>query len=174
MQLLQDRPSSEKWRVQIAEWRKSLALPSGVRVWSHLMEAKGLNVTERVGEILEIVAAVKLVESGVNILQDLPFSHKKELLKHVYCDVSQNPKFKSHTNQEGITGCLTTSTLLYSFGRDRVVLPVELAMIQGHRRGFKFPPEMPSSKIRDLMGEGMNLPCLGTVVWCLYLTKGLI
>ena len=140
------------------------------------MQATGLRVTERISEILEIVATVKLMELGQNLLEavTIPFSQKKKLLEHVYCDVSQNPMFKNYTNKDGISGCLTTSTTLYSFGRDRLVLPCELAMFQGHRRGFRFPPSRPSLQIRDLMGEGMNLPCLGTVVWCLYATKGLL
>ena len=138
------------------------------------MEATGLRVTERISQILDLVAASKFLDLGVDLYQCIPFSEKKKILEHVYCDVSQNPKFKSCTNQHGITGCLATSTTLYSFGRDRLVLPFELALLQGHRRGIKFPQAMTSSQIRDLMGEGMSLPCLGTVVWCAYITKGLL
>ena len=138
------------------------------------MQAQGLNRTERVSELLEVVASTKLLEQGVDILQPIPFSQKKQLLQHVYCDVSQNPKFRNCTNKDGITGCLATSTVLYSFGRDRALLPFELAMLQGHGRGLRFPEGMPGSQIRDLMGEGMNLPCLATIVWSLYVTKGLL
>ena len=128
--------------------------------------------TERVNELIEVVAASKLKDLGV--LQDaLSFSEKQKLLEHVYCDVSQNPRFKSCTNSKGITGCLATSTILYSFGKDRIVLPLELSMIQGHRRGFHYPESVSSNQIRDLCGEGMSLPCLGVVIWCMYLTKGL-
>lgn len=136
------------------------------------MQATGLRRTERICDLLDMVAAAKLLELGESPVNK-PFSKMKELLQDVYCDVSQNPKFRSYTNKNGITGCLATSTVLYSFGRDRLVLPFELALLQGHRRGFKFPDDMPISKIRDLMGEGMSLPCLGTVVWCVYLIKGL-
>ena len=128
--------------------------------------------SDRVKAILNTVAAVKLQEQGVNLSNLPPFSVKKNLLKNVFCDVSQNPKHKSYTNSRGITGCLATSTVLYSYGHDRIVLPVELAMFQGHRRGFEYPPTITSNQIRDLAGEGMCLPCLATIVWCMYLTKG--
>ena len=165
---------SDKWRSQIAEERRLRNLPSSVKVWSPFMQATGLRVTERISEILDVFAASKLSDLGANLFESTSFSEKKKLLEHQYCDVSQNPKYKSCTNQIGITGCLATSTVLYSFGRDRLILPFELALLQGHRRGIKFPDSMSSSQIRDLMGEGMHLACLGTVVWCLCLTKGLI
>ena len=160
--------------VQIAQWRASEALPAGLRAWAHEMKAVGIPQTERVREIIEMVALEKLKQKGVDLgkVESMTFSTKQTLLKDVYVDVSQNPKHKSCTNAKGITGCLATSTCLYSYGRDRVVLPTELSMIQGHRRGFFFPETMSSNQIRDLAGEGMNLPCLGTILWCMYLTKG--
>ena len=151
----------------------SLQLPSGLKVCDQEeSQAVGMPKSDRVKAILNVVAAVKLKEKGIKLGNPLPFSVKKDLLKNVFCDVSQNPKRSSFTNSRGVTGCLATSTALYSFGHDRIVLPVELAMFQGHRRGFQYPSSISSNQIRDLAGEGMCLPCLGTIIWCMYLTKG--
>ena len=171
--LTQDSDASGKWVAQCADWRTQLGLPSGLKVWSPWMQAQGLNVTDRISELLDLVAASKLKELGVNLLKPLDFETKKEKLKDVFCDVSQNPKYRSFTNSDGVTGCLATSTILYSFGRDRLVTPFELALFQGHRRGVKYPSGMRGNEIKSLAGEGMFLPSLATVIWSMYLLKGL-
>jgi hypothetical protein len=153
---------------QLSEWREKIGLPESMTPWSRDMKASGVSQTERVKQLLDAVAAERL---GVENL-DLPWSQKQKLLKDVYCDISQNPKFKPYTSKEGITGCLSTSTMLYSFARDGAVLPFELLLFQGHRRDLKVPPSLSSNQTRDLAGEGMSLPCLGTVLWAVYLTKG--
>ena len=129
----------------------------------------GLHLTKRVEAILDTVAAQHL---GLQNL-DLPFGRKKNMLRDVFCDISQNPKFKAFSNSSGVAPCLATSSTLYSFGGDRMVLPVESLYFQGHSRGIKIPTAMKSSDIKQLAGEGMALPCIGSVIWALYLTKGL-
>ena len=163
----------ESWISQCAAWRESLGLPSDAKIWSHKMVATGLSATSRVKEILDLVAAEKLKKYGLSNVLRMSKEEKQELLRGVFCDVSQNPKFASYTNEANVTGCLATSTILYSYGRDRVVLPFEHLMFQGHRRGIVFPPEIKSTQIKTLAGEGMALPCLGSVIWAMYLLKGL-
>ena len=173
MQPNQDSDPDAKWKLQCAEWRFSEGFPSSLKVWSPEMQATRLNVTPRVAEILDLVAATKLRELGVNLASPIPFLSKKKLLKEVSCDASQNPKFRSFTNTQQMTGCLATSTVLYSFGSDRLVTGFELALMQGNRRGLKYPRQMRNSEIRNLSGEGMALPCLATIVWAAFLVKGL-
>ena len=153
---------------QLVEWREKIGLPESVKPWSRDMKGSGMSQTDRVKQLLDAVATEKL---GLGNL-DLPWDQKKKLLKNVYCDVSQNPKYRPYTSKEGITGCLSTSTMLYSFARDGAVLPFELLLFQGHRRDIKLPSSLSSNQTRDLAGEGMSLPCLGTVLWGVYLTKG--
>ena len=169
----QEREGAQSWTSQCARWRESLGLPSDTKLWSADMAARGMSNTPRIRKILDLVAAQKLKPIGFRKVLNMSHADKQKLLRGTFCDVSQNPKFASFTNESGNTGCLATSTTLYSFGRDRVVLPIELALFQGHRRGILFPPEIKSSQIRSLAGEGMSLPCLGSVVWCMYLLKGL-
>lgn len=140
------------------------------RPWSEHMSCGGLNITPRIACLLDCVAAEGLPTEKRS--SKVSFQEKKALLRHMYADVSQNPKYRAFSKQ-GVTSCLTTSTLMYSFQRDGVVLPIELMTIQGHRRDLVFPPSMTASQVKDLAGEGMFLPCLATIVWSLYLVNGL-
>ena len=108
-----------------------------------------------------------------HVVRKLLLKKKKELLKEVYCDVSQNPMYRAFTNNKNIAPCLCKSTSLYSFGQDRFLLPFEHLLLQGHRRSLEIPSAIRSNQLSHLAGEGMCLPCLGLVVWSLYLTKGL-
>ena len=165
---MQDDSSGSRWQVQIAEWKSKINMPDCVKPWSEEMVGAGISKMPRVKALLDVIAFEKL---GVAQLE-LSFQEKKQALRNVFCDLSQNPRFRSYTNCEGVTGCLCTSTVLYSFHRDGAVLPLELLRFQGHRRDLVIPEEMSSNQVRDLAGEGMALPCLGTVLWAVYLTKG--
>ena len=159
--------------LQCAQWREALQVPADFRLWSPEMQGRGLSLTHRNKEILDLVAIEKLKTLGLKEAECLTWDQRKSFLKGVFCDVSQNPKFSSYTNQNGVTGCLATSTILYSYGKDRAVLPFEYILFQGHRRGIQFPTDMRSSEIKALAGEGMFLPSLGSVIWAMYLIKGL-
>ena len=137
------------------------------------MVASGVRPTARIRNIIDMVAWEVLLRSfDYRSVTMMSRDEKKQHLRGIYCDLSQNPRFASYTNVEGVTGCLCTSTILYSFHKDRICLPFELALFQGHRRGIKFPSNMKSNSIKELCGEGMNLPCLATVIWALYLVRG--
>ena len=175
----QDKRHSEQWRCQVAEWEAYMAPPAGLidGMWS-----SGMKVpfdAPRVRALLDLVATERLMcacaDQQITISEIKEFSQEKKqaLLKNVFCDISQNPKFRSCTGPDGVTGCLTTSSSIYSYGKDRMVLPFELMLFQGHRRGLKIPQKMKSSSLRSLAGEGMAVPCLGAIIWSLYLTKGL-
>ena len=86
-------------------------------------------------------------------------------LEHVYVDISQNHVRRPFTNASGITGTLTTSTMLYSFGRQGFILPYELLLFHGHSRTLRVPEAVSSSNLKALAGEGMSLPCVGSILW---------
>ena len=135
------------------------------------MQARGLRRTARIDAILDtvVVEKLRLLSEGRDITK-LGFDERKRLLRDIYVDLSQNPCMRAFTSTTSRTLC--TSTLLYSLGQDRVILPIELLYIQGHSRGLKVPIEVRSSALKELAGEGMSLPCLSTALWALYLTKG--
>ena len=69
-------------------------------------------------------------------------------------------------------GTMTTSSIYYSFGRDGLVLPFEMLMWHGHSRLIKVPDSVKASDLKALAGEGMSVPCVGSVLWGGYLLKG--
>ena len=154
------------WARQLSEWREKLMMPESMKLWSPHME---FQTTDRCRAILDVVVVAKLGLEAAN----MSFHEIKAKLTHVYCDLSQNPKFMGYTNDRGVTGCLATSTMLYSFARDGLLLPYELLLLQGHSRSLKIPDHVTSHQMKTLAGEGISLPCLGTVLWAVYLTNGL-
>ena len=49
----------------------------------------------------------------------------------------------------------------------------ELLLLQGHRRSLVLPDHVRCAQIQALAGEGICLPCLGSVLMAVYLVKGL-
>ncbi|CAE7034324.1 unnamed protein product [Symbiodinium sp. CCMP2592] len=92
------------------------------------------------------------------------------VLRDQYLDLSQSVSRNAHTNKFGISHCLSTSSLIYSFARDSVLTGRELMLIQGQPKTLSLP-DLSESVIGQLAGEGMALPCLASVIWCIYLTK---
>ena len=94
-------------------------------------------------------------------------------MKDVMLDYSQNPFRRAFTNSCGRNYTLTTSTTLYHFGRDRILLPPEYMRMQGWDSTMVVPGDMTATELRVLAGEGMALPCLASVLYGIYLVKGL-
>ena len=95
----------------------------------------------------------------------MKFNEIQQALGHVYVDISQNHGRRPFTNDAGITGTLTTSTLLYSYARDGMILPFELLLLHGHSRTLQVPDSVKGTSLKSLAGEGMSLPCIGSVLW---------
>lgn len=159
------RVGAPAWKLQLSEWREELKMPDTFKLWSPHMSYQ---TSERCQAILDTVVVEKLGLKAIN----MSFEERKAHLRHVYVDLSQNPRYRSYTNERGITGCLATSTQLYSFQRDALLLPYELLLLQGHSRRLKIPATVSSLQVKTLAGEGISCPCLGTVLWAIYLTKG--
>ena len=60
---------------------------------------------------------------------------------------------------------LTTSTELFSYGARRYLIPREYFRLMGFE-GFN-PGSLSPSCQKDLMGEGMSIPCIGLVLYAL-------
>ena len=118
--------------------------------------------------LLDAVVWQKLGRAARN----MSFKEKQERLKHVYVDVSQNPIRRPFSGGTGVTGTMTTSSLFYSFARDGAVLPFEMLMWHGHSRLLKVPDSTKSLELKELAGEGMSVPCLGSILWAGFLLQG--
>ena len=158
-----------QWEIQIQDWRDNLRqkyqIPVQARPWTQCPEFQctGFAQNPRVLSILDAVACEVLGKQNLS----KSWNEKRQLLKHVYVDLSQNPCRRSFT-QGGLAPSLRTSTLMYSFFRDGEILPIELMYMQGHRRLFQVG-DLPAQDLRALAGEGMSLPELGSVLWSAYL-----
>ena len=140
-----------------------------LKPWSSLpVRYTGFEPTDRVRELLDLVVVAKL---GVNICRQIlelgPEQAVAQLsasLSSMYVDISQNPSRRPYTNDDEISKRLTTSSRIYSFARQGLALPLELLYWQGHSRSVRLPHDMPQNRIRDLAGEGICLPVLGSII----------
>ena len=122
-------------------------------------------------EAIDLFVMQKCIDDGHDI--DNMTVDLREVMAGQCLDVSQaySNNRHNHTNKHGTHRALTTSSVVYSYDRDSVLVGRELLMIHGHSRTLSLPVDMPQSHIAQLAGEGMALPCLAAVVWCLYLCK---
>ncbi|CAE7338729.1 unnamed protein product, partial [Symbiodinium pilosum] len=88
-----------------------------------------------------------------------------------WVDVSQCITRRARARPGEPLPTLTTATELYSFTDDRVILGCELLSMHGHAASLRIPPSVSDSTVKDLAGEGIALPSLGSVLWCLFLCK---
>lgn len=136
---------------------------------------RGLRRTERALELIDLAAVQTLVSSSQpNPIQraqrDRAWMRKQ--LSGVLVDLSQNPVRRCFT-KNGKTPCLTTSSNLYCFKRDSLLLPEEYMMLQGHQRTISIPDAMTGKQVQELAGEGMSLPSLALIVWRMVLVNNL-
>ncbi len=150
------------WSAQLADWLDELSIPrTEPSPWSSQCGQSTCDLAQRVKSMLDAVVWTKL---GLKA-KTMSWEEKRQALVHVYCDVSQNPLRKPHTNAKGIMGTMTTSSLFYSFSRDDFVLPFEMLLWHGHSRALTIPSSVKASSVKALAGEGMSLCCLGTALW---------
>ena len=170
--------TNTQWIKQIQEWRDELCISQNYLPFDRLRcEIEGLHITPRVRAILNLVVASKVAGKKCKTAEDI-----RSYIGNIIVDVSQNPARRCFTPSKGIHHCLCTSSQLVHLGLMRVLLPCEYFFLQGHSESsIRFPnPAVftsstgvspPSNRqLRTLAGEGMCLPCLGTIVWCLHLT----
>lgn len=144
--------------------------------WTEMpgVEYTGLtNLTPRIASLLDL-GAIATLGSGKSAANAVAEARKtndwgkiQHSMKDIYIDVSQNPVRQPWTNKDGVTKCLTTSSMLYSYGLQRMLLPVELLFLQGHRRNVTIPTRMAPRSVSLLAGEGIFLPSLGLLVQAL-------
>lgn len=172
-----------KWQVQIQDWRVQLGclgMWEVLRPWTSLPNRKylGIKPGPRILAILGLVTIEILggAESTAKLLSEHPSVYVPKIvtaMEGIIVDVSQNPIRRAFTNNKGISKCMTTSSQLYSYKRDGLILPREQLYFQGHSRALKFPPKMSQKSIHDLAGVGISLPCLGMIFSSMLVTTGL-
>ena len=97
---------------------------------------------------------------------------KAGVQKGLFVDISQNHVRRPFAESASGLRTLTTSSKLYHYGSDRMLVGREYLIFQGYRSDVK-TSNSSEDEIRKLAGEGMCLPCLGHVLWCAHLIKNL-
>ena len=120
---------------------------------------RGNPTSERVRDLLDLTAARVLAEN-----RDL---------SRVFLDVSQGHLRRNYTSAEGLGPCFTRSTELYYFGQDRVVLPQEMLAMLGYTQPVQVPESVRPRDLKRMLGGGMSLPCVGTVLLSLHIMRSM-
>lgn len=160
---------TSKWKQSSLNAREKYQVSNSYRPWTGKADFKGVGMskTNRVLDLLDLVVIEAMKGRTKRTL-----SEATSFLKDSYIDVSQSHDRKVVTNRSGVTPTVTTATELYSFNKDRLVLPQEIMRMHGHcLEQTRFPAGMSLAEMRRLAGEGMAVCCIGTVIWCVYLTK---
>lgn len=124
------------------------------------MQLQGVSPTPRVLDLIDVVASSFMAANGLSM------SQLSDALAPILLDISQSHSRKAFSHG-GLHKCLTTSSTLYSFKLERVILPQEMLKWQGYPATLKVPDECTQTDLRDFCGEGMFLPSLATCLWAL-------
>lgn len=155
-----------KWPVESAEWRKKLQMPKAFAPYSEGRQGViNLKGTKRVWDLLDC-AAVQVCRSKKARLDNM-----KKALNDAIVDVSQSHGRRPVSNSQGVAHTLTTSSQLFSYRQERLLVPFEHLLLQGYPSNTKIPKELSDRDVRSLAGEAIALPSLGTICWALYLLR---
>ena len=163
--------AASQWHSQIADWKADLGAKGkylNLAPWSSLpgLRLTGISSTTRVKAILDLGGPSKTA----CLMADPAYPENiRQAMAGVYVDVSQNPCRRAFTNKCGDMKCQHTASIVYSFGRDSVVLPFEMLLLQGHNANIVLPECMSLSELQDLAGMGIFLPNLAAVMLGLWL-----
>ena len=149
------------WKSQSVELRNRMEVDLRYKPWTTTgKKFTGLSKTSRALECIDLAA---ISHGCTSPAVSKRTTCNMDKLTDVFVDVSQNPCRMAWTSAKMLNKCLTTSSLIYSFGRDSVVLPLELMIWQGHRADIS-TKGMPQNSLKQLAGQGINLPCLAVVI----------
>ena len=161
-----------KWAEQFSALSQKFGVSNeNLKPWTDMPGVKfdGLQrITPRVAALVNLAVFSKLGPSTEAVVETARKTGNwkpiQKAMSGVLIDLSQNPCRQAWTNHEGVAKCLTTGSSLYSFDCQRMLLPPELLYLQGHRRAVVIPKAMTGRSVSTLAGEGIFLPCLGTIL----------
>ncbi|CAE7208812.1 unnamed protein product [Symbiodinium sp. CCMP2456] len=147
-----------EWQLHSAQLRETLGISVSSKIWTGkaTFQGLGLGLTDRVQDALDVTAAKILSRKAKNT---------SETLMNTVLDVSQSIARGTFTKQSGVHPCFTTSSELYSYREDRVILGVEMLAILGYPRDMIIPEDFTNRQLKRLAGNTISLPCLGMMLW---------
>ena len=158
-----------KWQKQSAAWRDRLDISPSYRPWTSRPEflGRGINHTNRVLDLMDLVTAERLRQQNVRLRQATPAVIEK-LMTGTYLDISQSHERRTVSYAGELLPTLTTSSVMYSFSEDAVVTSKEMFRWHGFPRTLVFPPEISETQLKGFIGNSMAAPCLAQAFLSLY------
>ena len=174
-QELRDSSGEKQWKAQSAAWRGSLEVTQNFSPWTQHRAFKGLGVprNKRVYGLVDCCWMQACKRKRLRLNHTLTEEGLKAgVHKGLFVDISQNHIRRPWADSASGLRTLTTSTKLYHFGSDRMLVGKEYLMFQGYGTDV-CPANLSDNDLKNLAGEGICLPCLGHVLWCAHLIKNL-
>jgi hypothetical protein len=141
-----------KWKDRAIDMRSRLGMSPEYRPWTSEVPMKGLPLTARTIESLDIGWGARPVED-----RTFPW----------YCDL--NPDIGRTPYGPKICALLTTSRI-YDYRRRQLVLPPEAMLLHGMPgKSFVYPASLTSSSLYHMVGESMNSISIGSVLVAIFL-----
>ena len=128
--------------------------------------AEGLPRTPRILDLLDIAACTRLNSQGGS-----RHGHTGSRFGSFFVDTSQSHSRRCWTGAEGQNRTFTTSTELYHFGHDRIVLPWEMLLMLGFPGNVRVPRDLNPRDLKTMIGNSMSLPSVGTLLWSLHVMR---
>ena len=142
----------EQWRSREHPWADDHPLGDA--------QVRGCARTERVVEVLEVSLLRACEEEGLDPRRDDDLKHA---MREVWCDASQNYGYVAC--EFGYASCACTSSRIYDYLQDRVLLPEELLRVMGWA-GAEIE-DIADSDLQNLVGECQALQPLAVASWAL-------
>lgn len=161
-----DYEYNKKWPVMSAKWRQNLNVTREYNPFSKLVNLEdcfGEAPTPRVADLVEC-AVIQACQA-----KSVPIRQWRKALKGQVLDVSQSHDRRPLSGP--ILRTLTTSSKLFYFDQLRFLQGREHLLLHGYEEEIHTPKNVSDQDLRRFAGEGIALPCLGVVVFALYLTK---
>ena len=131
---------------------------------------------DRTRELLEIILLSACYRSG---LCPRDAQQLRRLKSELVGNPTQNPAWQPCLRRHATglpmhVGTVCTSTRLYSYREDRLIVPSEAMRAHGwEAEGISLNMQgLDINHGYDLLGESMSLPCVGTAIWSLLLAGG--
>ena len=166
---------TRQWQLQSRAARADTGVSLGFNLWTGRdgFVGEGVGRTARVLDLIDVAACARLKDleqCGKGCKSKAPVNHR-DAFNDFLLDYSQSHSRKPWTRRNGVNPTFTTSTELYSFGADRIVLPREMMLMHGFPPNAKIPKNMRQCTLKNMVGNGMSVPCVATVLWSWHVMK---
>ncbi len=156
------------WATQSKSIRSKLKVSADFSPWTTRPEAVVARTLHPRYRDLTDLAMATVWKSEVAMAKKLkvPPPTIDSLRSNLFCDLSQGALRKPWS--QGSVRCLIQGSLMYTYEADALFRAEHHFRLQGMRDGLDFS-QLTDADIRGLAGEGLCLPCIGVIIWALFL-----